>query len=92
MTNHTPTPWKLATNGWDVLDQENKPLVTPRHTREIDEIAANQAFIVRAVNSHSELLKLIKDINYAFYAVGTPKAMKEVMSRSKAIIAKAEGK
>lgn len=47
---------------------------------------------LRAVNSHQEMLKLIKDLNYAFYAVGTPKAMKEVMSRSKEIIAKAEGR
>ena len=52
----------------------------------------NAAFVVRAVNSHQEMLKLIKDLNYAFYAIGTPKAMKEVMARSKEIIAKAEGR
>jgi hypothetical protein len=60
--------------------------------RELSELKANAAFIVRAVNAHEDLLKFMKDLNYAFYVKGTRAAMIEVMFKSKALIAKAEGK
>jgi hypothetical protein len=85
---HTPTPWKLISGPFGTghhFGNDEQPI---GKTKTI----ADAAFIVRAVNSHEELLKLVKDLNYAFYAIGTSKAMKEVMARSKEIIAKTEGR
>lgn len=40
---------------------------------------------------NDELLKILKEINYCFYVKGTSKDMKDVMSKTKEIIRKAEG-
>lgn len=66
-TPHTPTPWSLnrAEGGaiWNIGDSENDiALCMQIQGDDIKQSirSANAAFIVRAVNSHEELLSIIK--------------------------------
>ena len=74
MMEHTPTPWsidKLPTRicvagrkgfsgDYRVADAHQSPQLafTPRH----EEAVANAAFIVKAVNSHDELVAALKNV------------------------------
>lgn len=40
---------------------------------------------------YQEMVKLLKELNYAFYVEGTSKALKPVMAKTKELISKAEG-
>lgn len=77
---HTPTPWKVA--------RQARPLLSLIYAgeQEIDYLASgltNQDadFIVRAVNSHAELIQAVKDLRYAFYVENNPKKLKEAFSK-----------
>jgi hypothetical protein len=61
MTKHTPTPWKMDDkNG--ILSENGKVIATTRmRNRNYDPCWANQEFIVRAVNSHYQLLQACKE-------------------------------
>jgi protein-disulfide isomerase-like protein with CxxC motif len=96
-TKHTPTPWiakELHANytGSVLLFNTFGGLRRVDVTKDGSFLNADAELIVRAVNSHEELLDIVKRINYAFYVEGNTKAMKVVMTETKAIIAKAEGK
>ncbi len=98
---HTPTPWQLAVGRYILAK-----VGPPRHERGTVEIAvlakgddweeeqeANAALIVRAVNSHHEMLEALKTI--AAYPVASlypdgPCIHRDDMKEIKAIIAKAE--
>lgn len=69
--NHTPTPWKVTKNGGISGDGE---VIICNDTKAVREelaqpvnngfgrASANSAFIVRAVNSHEELLEALRVI------------------------------
>lgn len=96
---HTPGPWRVAappdkvctaypqsemnytTNGWA------KTIVVCKHASWMKdgEEFANAEFIVRACNSHYELLEALKDARYALYGNGPANP------KIDAAIAKAEG-
>jgi len=59
---HTPTPWEnrgyyVVANGMHVAE------CLPRQKPQVKECEANAAFIVRAVNSHEELIGALKFTN-----------------------------
>lgn len=61
MTKHTPTPWKMDDkNG---ILSKNGTIIAKTKTinRNNDPAWANQEFIVRAANSHYDLLKACKE-------------------------------
>lgn len=93
MKTNTPTPWSLnrAESGaiWNIGDSENDIALCMQIKG--DDIkqsirSANAAFIVRAVNSHEELLLVAKGFRAYLKIDGTDS--KELNE----IIAKAEGK
>ena len=71
MSKHTPGPWHIAEPGYIASDANGFiPLITPftakahrdMHNGATPEAMANAKFIVRAVNSHDELLSIVRDI------------------------------
>jgi protein-disulfide isomerase-like protein with CxxC motif len=96
---HTATPW-TSTGRYIIPADEGVSIaqctqLKGKNMGEDDRnehiATANAAFIVRAVNSHAELLDLVKRLNYAFYVDGTSKALKPIMAETKQAIARAEG-
>lgn len=97
---HTPTPWKKSENNWGKVNIHNFPngggtnLIADLigNAKEMD---SNADFIVRAVNSHDELVEACKEVllwaktpgNHG----GNPYCMEFVKKAEKAL-AKAEGK
>lgn len=71
-TKHTPTPWEVsAVNENGIVGKQWDGSVTPlaipvipawheNRRKGSEEADANAAFIVRAVNAHEELLKLVQ--------------------------------
>lgn len=106
-TSHTPTPWELGADGRGIMADNQKLILHVKNTGpehagkpghvSVRESLANAAFIVRAVNSHDELLEAAKNARnvLAALAVGD---LKQVRADSSALlalrsaIAKAEGK
>ncbi len=61
MTKHTPTPWKMDELTGILSDNGTVIATTKRKNRNNDPAWANQRFIVRAANSHYDLLKACKE-------------------------------
>ncbi len=100
-TQHTPTPWMQAgVSRYIVKDLESVSIASttvPKGRNDKEEEAleklayANAAFIVRAVNSHDELLKALSVLKNSITGVYYLGEEKEIEIIDKAI-AKAEGK
>lgn len=61
-TQHTPTPWKVHAE-INVFGPDGSSVLGKTSNSDpgvIDEVKANAAFIVRAVNAHEELLAMVK--------------------------------
>jgi hypothetical protein len=90
--NHTPTPWKAER--WLIMDMSNRRIAEASIgiTGEID--LANAAFIVRACNSHDELIEVLKDaileIEYLHDKFKTTGSGNATLAKIDAAIAKAE--
>lgn len=56
--NHTPTPWKIASNHRHVIDSDGLIIVYPGGSRTEAIAQANAQFIVTACNAHEELVKI----------------------------------
>jgi len=96
---HTPTPWKLETRkpGQFAIKGDDGTytvaLIETFDPRvEHAEDSANAAFIVRAVNSHEELLAIVKDIYDDENDITRRKHSDEMRFRMEEAIAKAEAK
>jgi hypothetical protein len=91
-TKHTRGPWSVNGNAITAWHKDSHicfmEKVTDKSQIKLLETDAN----ARLISCAPELLDLIKRMNYAFYADGSPKAMKAVMAETKALIAKAEGR
>lgn len=90
---HTPTPWRVGAKASQcVYGADESPIFMvdsmEEHTRAQEKIDA--AFIVRAVNSHEELLNALKDVCYAVN--NWPESKAEVLKIAQSAIAKAEGR
>ena len=94
---HTPTPWHQVDNtGALVIDLNGNVMA---HCAVQDELPmterqANAAFIVRAVNSHEELIEALKEVTEWLAASCTTSdgAQTEAIKQANSAIARAEGK
>jgi len=92
-SSHTPTPW-----GWESLENRVRiegngycvAIMQKGMDRQTTE--ANAAFIVRAVNSHEELLDVMRFIIEMNEKTGAERNMPVAIRLAKKAIAKAEGK
>ena len=71
MTEHTPLPWELQVNGAAyniVADRETRHhlILLNMEYVDADEFEANAKFVVRASNSHADLLEALEAINAVF--------------------------
>lgn len=90
---HTPTPWKWA-NG-QLVSMEGEIIAEKN-----DDGSPDAAYIVRAVNSHEELLSLMKDVGnwlevhleLGHINAGTGNRDGDLVSQIRAVITKAEQK
>lgn len=62
---HTPTPWKRSENNWGRVNIHNFPNgggtnIIADLVGNAEEMDANSAFIVRAVNSHDDLVEALQ--------------------------------
>ena len=102
---HTPTPWRVLHSGYphvvvvtEKWDSEDGVLICypGRHTSAADpEVQANAEFIVRACNSHEELLAAARSASLELTTVGIGHGhthSQDVVARLQAAIAKAEGR
>ncbi len=94
---HTKTPWKVADQK-EYIYANNRTSVAKTLTIDCPfmEAAANSAFIVRAVNSHEELLDTLKGITKAFKKLSEKyepdHTDAEWLAHATEAIAKAEGR
>lgn len=70
MNKHTPTPWHyapdLSNHGTQLIYGLDNYLVVDAgriNKRNLEETRLNAEFIVRAVNSHEELLRCLKEVH-----------------------------
>lgn len=103
MTKHTPLPWKVyyaKNNGQIILGTgEENGCAIQNHSgafwRDDEEAKANAEFVVRACNSHYELLEALEQVidhcvrYFNLGDVGGDEA--EILDNAKAAIAKARG-
>lgn len=97
---HTPTPWEV--NGFSIRPTKSgEPyIVIPSPQRhDAEEIQANAAFIVRAVNSHEDYKEvamyaraLLKALEPRFMRTGCSDTEEVAVKCLREAIAKAEGK
>lgn len=87
MSEHTPTPWKTvkARTYVHIQDERGNCVASCAY----EQAVTNAAFIVRAVNSHEELLRLLKVCMGEMLANGWSHESLEDVEQA---IAKAEGK
>ena len=105
--NHTPTPWKLNKAGSqktiyiNTADEEGLYLADLQNCQGTETTEANAEFIVRACNSHDDLVKALKEvkeqIGEVFYSQkqDNPEhdaAIDRIVSVVGEALAKAEGK
>lgn len=101
LKKHTPGPWKSDEMAEDMAlfhitgpDGRRVASVDCRTTfmEDVDEAAANAAFIVRAVNCHEELLAALKSMVSAFHPTqgGSDIYCDAATNAARAAIAKAE--
>lgn len=80
---HTPTPWNTPAV---TINDASKKIIAICTDRSNEENKANAAFIVRAVNSHDELLSALQQIGYK--ALTLP----EIVQMARDVLAKVEAK
>lgn len=79
--NHTPTPWETSVNGYmqfDVCEANGGNMIAD--LSECENQIANAAFIVRACNSHAELVAALVTARHALHAKGGPTAVERDMA------------
>jgi hypothetical protein len=104
MSTHTPTPWRLLDNTGgqrSLVHIECEETLAPVCSIPKKRIA-DAAFIVRAVNSHAQLLEALKLANelldnsdvrhYIGHDLGEMSQLHKALNTSRAAIAQAEGK
>ncbi len=101
---HTPLPWKVThkvfTGRYWIEASDETTVATILDPMNSQEVKANAAFVVRACNSHDELVSLIKDVGnwlevhleLGHINAGTGNRDGDLVSQIRAAIAKAEGK
>ena len=106
---HTALPWRtqeIETHHWQIIDDNVRQVGIVRHWPEKDglnsprslaETAANAEFIVRAVNSHEELLAALRDsekwMTHSLVELREGNGgMVRATKAARAVIAKAEGR
>jgi hypothetical protein len=79
-TKHTPTPWGESNYPGDIVDSDGELLATAYSMDDGICAGANAAFIVRAVNSHEQLVAALNKIHN--WLVCAPIATPEDMAQS----------
>lgn len=95
---HTPTPWRLDKENPDLVRDEKDGFLVTKVTGANDlESHANAEFIVRAVNSHEEMLIALRSVRNEFraYVLNDPKNLEtangsRILAQIDRAIAKAE--
>jgi hypothetical protein len=107
-TRHTPTPWETSyrersngSYGQDIYDSNGATIATcewysvPTPTGFVTNRTANAEFIVRAVNSHTDLLALVKEASEIMnitYAGNFPAGIESFLVRAHAALQHAEAR
>lgn len=98
---HTPTPWRIVLAPTQIVT-DGEIIATLNNAMGVEQRQGNAAFIVRAVNSHEELMEAIK-VAYQFFntEANTPdenglvaagnSVVRVVLRKMKQAIARAEG-
>lgn len=85
---HTPTPWKNCENA--IYGADRTPICDTMRVLNVDNndspYEANAEFIVRAVNSHEELVEALKIV------LANASMPTDIRENTKQVLAKAEGK
>lgn len=90
---HTPTPWKYDKNGPGNNIRDNEDCIIAHANSYYKEYRANACFIVRAVNSHDDLVELLRDLRFKYFGEEYNIPNKNVIwDRVDAAILKAEGR
>lgn len=105
MTKHTKTPWNGATGissivGLPIVSQEGRPICNlmtvpkgfPNEEKHNAEALANAAFIVRACNSHQDLVDAARLSLDLIERVGDNRKDAHIVEALKAALAAAEAK
>ena len=91
MSAHTPPPWGIGTTEWDyatVIVKDDK-VIARCGSSDFLQAERDAGFIVRAVNSHEELIALAKDYYSDLNGFNAGTWTKERVAKA---IANAEGK
>lgn len=93
--NHTPLPWYSAPNDFSytiypVEGPKDGVMTSYGHYRDKENKEVDAAFIVRACNSHYELLELARQVVLCSEVEGV-EIPHDILDGAKAAIAKAEG-
>lgn len=86
MTEHTPTPWRVFDMNGTIAIMAGK---LERHNEVIhwsgfdashfpDDVAANAAFIVKAVNNHDKLVQALQDVLECTGSKTTPEIVRAI--------------
>lgn len=93
---HTPGPWMSFDSGTKVITCDSESLlIASLEECEVETVAerkANAEFIVRACNSHEELVEALRDL---LQVIATDELIPEsvsYMQQARAALAKAEGR
>ena len=111
---HTLTPWRIVGRdgeAWTITDEQSRhaafPVIFGEYgnricnvdSHEDEDCDANAEFIVRAVNSHEEVVEALKSLVHYFEPLEVGVALfnnlpclRERVDKAQAILAKAEGK
>lgn len=89
--NHTPTPWSYADDGFYgcIIASNGEPLFGGEPSEGRIENNEDTKFVLRAVNSHDELVKAVKEL-FSCYRDGL-RADLTIVEGWRDVIAKAEG-
>jgi len=88
---HTPTPWKVMNGTMSLLGDSVRPIqgadnlvlgfVSDKNLKDLSEREANAAYIVLAVNAHSELIALLKRAAVVLEGQPISKDIKDALSK-----------